>query len=505
VTPKVAKRGRSFKGAAAYYLHDKGADTSDRVAFCVTRNLPTDVPEKAWRLMAYTDGHAGILKHHAGAARTGPKRRKPVYTLSLSWHADDKPEPELMVRMMDSALKKIGLDRCQSLYVAHSDTDHPHIHALVNLVDPDNGKIIDPGKDHEKLSRWAQSYETEKGVIRCQRRVENNARRDRGEWVVDRHSKTRQDIEQARLIEREILRGRREQLWARQVADREALKAQAKQRAEAIGAELKQRFRPEWAAFFRRQRQDARDVANARRSVLAAMRVAIKERRRLTPDGRPGISTILAYSVSAKALGDALAAAEQRELAVLRGRMNEVRKVAVQAVWASYGRDYRALREAQAKARKDPPALAPDEENRRREELAATMARQQAEKERAEKAAAERAAEQRRAALRAEYRAQAEEIARRRGDKQREAEKERDGQQQGRPPARPGQPRRDPPKRGPVRLELPEVGEAVPAQDEEARRRAALKAEFRQQAEEIARRRRERSPKDKDRDRDRER
>jgi hypothetical protein len=500
MVPKIARRGASFKGAAAYYLHDKGADSSQRVAFCQTENLPTEEPELAWRWMAYTAKHAELLKHDAGVAATGRKLQRPVYTLSLSWSPEERPSREAMIEAAHSALRAIGLSKCQTLLVAHNDEPHPHIHAIVNLVDPDTGKVRDPGMDKRKLSRWAEEYEKAQGQVRCEQRVENNARRDRGEPAKDNVSRTRQDIEQARLIEREILRGRREQLWARQVADREALKAQAKQRAEAIRAELKQRFRPEWAAFFKRQRQDARDVANARRSVLAAMRVAIKERRRLTPDGRPGIGTILAYSVSAKALGDALAAAEQRELAVLRGRMNDVRKVAVQAAWASYGRDYQALREAQAKARKDPPALAPDEENRRRQELAATLARQQAEKAQSEKSAAERAAEERRAALRAEYRAQADEIARRQKEREREAEKERDRERQGRQPAR-----RDPPKRGPVRLELPEVGEALPAQDEEARRRAALKAEFRQQAEEIARRRRERSPKDKDRDRDRER
>ena len=34
-----------------------------------------------------------------------------------------------------------------------------------------------------KLSRWAEGYEREQGRIRCPQRVENNAVRDRGEWV----------------------------------------------------------------------------------------------------------------------------------------------------------------------------------------------------------------------------------------------------------------------------------------------------------------------------------
>lgn len=474
MTPRVAKRGGSFKGAAAYYLHDKGADTSRRVAFCVTRNLPTEEPELAWRWMAYTDRHAGILKYDAGGSGTGPKKRKPVYTLSLSWHAEDKPEPDLMVRMMDSALTKVGLGRCQALYVAHNDTDHPHIHALVSLVDPDNGKIIDPGKDREKLSAWAQAYETERGVIRCPRRVENNARRDKGEPVKDRHSKTRQDVEQAKLIERQILADRRRLQWDRQVSQREALKRWAEQRAQDVRTEIKDRFRPEWAALYKKQRQDAHDVKNARQSILAAMRVAIKERRRLKPDGRAGFGTILAHTVSAKALDDALAAARERESAALRERMSEARRAAVRVVWDEYGRDFSALRQRQAKARKAPPPLPPSE----------AMARAAAEKRRiAEK---ERMAEAQRPV---------------------ESRPELAG------PARTGNDaasKREQKTGRPVRLKLPDTaGTSAPppaaALSDEERRREALKAEFRKQAEDMARRRKERSRKQKDRDRDRER
>jgi hypothetical protein len=479
VTPKVAKRGGSFKGAAAYYLHDKGADTDDRVAFCTTRNLPVDEPELAWRWMAYTAKHAGILKHDAGVAKSGTRMSKPVYTLSLSWHPDDKPAPDFMVRMMDTALAKIGLSNCQTLLVAHNDTEHPHIHAIVNLVDPDTGKIVKTGRDYEKLSRWALAYEKEQGTIRCQQRVENMERRDRGEWVRDTASLTRQDIEQARLIEKQILAGRRQELWQAQLGEREALKQEAQQKAEAMRAALKERYRPLWAAHYKKQRQDARDVANAKRSVLAAMRVAIKERRRLAPDGRAGIGTILAYSVSAKALGDALREAGERESAALRQRMNDHRRRMVKAVWEDYGREFAALRQTQAKARKAAPAREVAEDARQRAALEAAL-----EKRRARETPPTREPEPKQqqppeAMREAESKRQREEAARRE--------------------------RQQPARRGPVRLELPEIGDPTepPPLDEKARRREELKAEFRRQAEEIARRRKERGRKDRDRDRER--
>jgi MobA/VirD2-like, nuclease domain len=509
MTPKVAKRGGSFKGAAAYYLHDKGADTSRRVAFSVTRNLPVAEPELAWRWMAYTAKHAGILKHDAGVARSGTKMSKPVYTLSLSWDPKEaKPAPDEMLRAMEDALKKIGLAKCQALLVAHKDTDHPHIHAIVNLVDPDSGKIVKLSRDHTKLSQWAQSFETAQGQIRCHRRVENNARREKGEWVVDRHSKTRQDLEQAKLIEREILAGRRRAQWDRQVADRASLKRQAVERSPAIRAELKERFKPQWAAFYKKQRQDARDVKNARRSVLAAMRVAIKERRRLKPDGRAGLGAILAYTISARALGDALAAAQERELSALRERMNEARKEAVKAVWDGYGRDYRALKDAQAEARKEPPSLPPTEEAARRMALKAELEARAA----AERAGAEAAAREKAAPEAPAQREPRDKVVREKAKEPAPQKLPRTSSEPHRDEKRPAPRARplhragnyDALKAATPKPALPPTRE-TPAQqaDEKDRRREQLKAEFRQQAEEIARRRRERKQKDRDRDRER--
>jgi hypothetical protein len=461
VTPRVAKRGASFKGAAAYYLHDKNADTSRRVAFCVTRNLPTEEPELAWRWMAYTDRHAGILKHDAGAAGTGPKKRKPVYTLSLSWHADDKPEPDLMVRMMDSALTKVGLSRCQALYVAHNDTDHPHIHALVSLVDPHNGKIIDPGRDRDKLSRWAQAYERERGVIRCHRRVENNARRDRGEWVVDRHSKTRQDIEQAKLIEKRLLAKQKRMRPTRQAADRQALQQRARQEAEAIRTQIKEKFRPEWAQLYQRMQQDARDLGNAEKKALSRMRTLARNRSLMKVEGRDWIAAIMQGLNKARAAAAEQQAAQESALRRLRRRMADERAAAVAAVWADHRRDRQVLAKLHAEARKNPAARA--SENREKPSRPGPRGTGHYE---ALKPATAPAPVPGKDEVRG---------------------------------TRPGL-RRD--RRYDA---LKQATPATPTREEEDRRREELKAEFRKQAEEIARRRKERSRKQKDRDRDRER
>ena len=61
--PKLHSKGKSFKGAALYLLHDKDrAATSERVAWTETRNLLTDDPHRAWRVMAATAMKQDILK-----------------------------------------------------------------------------------------------------------------------------------------------------------------------------------------------------------------------------------------------------------------------------------------------------------------------------------------------------------------------------------------------------------------------------------------------------------
>jgi len=80
--PKITKGGSSFKSALQYYLHDKGADTQERVAWAQTENMRTEDPQKAWRVMAYTAKEQDRLKEASGQSRAGRKLEKPVFAYS---------------------------------------------------------------------------------------------------------------------------------------------------------------------------------------------------------------------------------------------------------------------------------------------------------------------------------------------------------------------------------------------------------------------------------------
>ena len=178
--PRVALRGHSFKGAGQYYLHDKGAETSERVEWTHTHNLVTNDPEKAFRYMAWTAMNAEQLKANSGVARTGRKATAgPVYSFSLAWHPEQKPEKEEMMRGAFDTLEGLGLIEHEAVMVAHNETEHPHVHVICNLVHPETGKRAIPSYDYLTLSNWAEDKEIEGGKIYCEQRVKNNERRRR--------------------------------------------------------------------------------------------------------------------------------------------------------------------------------------------------------------------------------------------------------------------------------------------------------------------------------------
>ena len=136
--------------------------------------------------MALTSINANRLKQEAGVALTGRKRtRGEVFSFSLSWSPDEeKPDKAHMKHCADETLKVLKLQDHQSVLVAHNDTDHPHLHVIVNLVSQNDGRMADPDWGSRlKLSEWALKYEKERGYVLCPTREENSQKREQGEKV----------------------------------------------------------------------------------------------------------------------------------------------------------------------------------------------------------------------------------------------------------------------------------------------------------------------------------
>ena len=106
--PRLHKRGKSFKGACSYILHDAGQTSAERVAWTLTCNLASD-PKWAWFEMYETWAHQAQLKALAGQDARGRKNNRPVLHYTLAWAASDNPAPEHMKLAALASLKAMGL------------------------------------------------------------------------------------------------------------------------------------------------------------------------------------------------------------------------------------------------------------------------------------------------------------------------------------------------------------------------------------------------------------
>ena len=83
-----------------------------------------------------------------------------------------------MVAAVDASLKELQAEHLQAIVVCHTDQDHPHVHVVLNRVDPMDGRMHPFKNDRLKLSDWANKYERERGNIVTPAREEKRQQRE---------------------------------------------------------------------------------------------------------------------------------------------------------------------------------------------------------------------------------------------------------------------------------------------------------------------------------------
>ena len=290
--PKIHAKGASFKALAFYVLHDKQAETRDRVAWTHTVNLATDDPDLAWRIMAATAMDRERLKEQAGVKKTGRKSADVVLHLTMSWRSDEirAEDREEMLGMALAAIKALGAEDRQALIVSHNDEEHHHVHVMINRVSAENGVMLPSSHEKARLSDLARTYEVGRGMVLCPQRVENHRRRQRGEYIrgkkdIPRHEyEARQQEERAgkEQTEREM-----QALSEKHRQELEALAAAKRQRLAGRREAIRQDYRKKWQELYRRQQAErARDTAE-RSTLLGRLRVMLRAVRDTRKAGLP--------------------------------------------------------------------------------------------------------------------------------------------------------------------------------------------------------------------------
>ena len=164
--PPRLRHRPGFLGVLKYVAHDAGhAETEERVAFRMAVNLDPGPdlapcsPDHAARVMAATVSSAMALKKLAGIKATGRKLTDPVFHYTLSWQDHYRPTQDEIERAVYGSLEALGLEDRQAYIVGHDDSDHFHVHVVVNRVSPDDGRAAKVYRTGKALQEWALEYE----------------------------------------------------------------------------------------------------------------------------------------------------------------------------------------------------------------------------------------------------------------------------------------------------------------------------------------------------------
>lgn len=294
MVPDIAKKGHSFKGAFAYYLHDKGADTAERVGWTETRNLMTDDPTQARNIMIATSLQSDELKKSAGIKATGRKSTQHVYAYALAWHPDEAGQIDRaeMIRAVDASLKELKADHLQAVIVCHTDQKHPHVHVVLNRVDPTDGRMHPFKNDRLQLSDWANRYERERGNIVTPAREEKRKKREQYQDKKSRQDyaekkrreasqRPRDDLSPASMLkdlgdaQKQRHRDEWKDLAHTNKARRSSIYDDFRKRIRDAVALHKAEVKPIWRTYFREQRQRETEFKRREGSIIGVVQNAM--------------------------------------------------------------------------------------------------------------------------------------------------------------------------------------------------------------------------------------
>lgn len=123
------------------------------------RGVVSYVLDKEKASLLYAEGirikdKDSIVKSLIAQQRLNPKIAKPVAHISLDFSVQDKHRltDHFMVDIAQEYMEKMGYRNTQYIIARHHDTDHPHIHVVINRID-NNGKRISDQNERLRNTR----------------------------------------------------------------------------------------------------------------------------------------------------------------------------------------------------------------------------------------------------------------------------------------------------------------------------------------------------------------
>lgn len=140
-------KGKGFRGAVAY-------DLQEEKSILLETNMAAG--EKG-SVRAFSS-EFGIIR----ALR--PNLSKAVCHLSLSLHPNEKLNDDQWCKVAHAWLDGMGFTNNQFIVSRHTDTEHPHIHILVNRISLD-GSVVSDSHDYKRQEVIMRKLEKEYGLV----------------------------------------------------------------------------------------------------------------------------------------------------------------------------------------------------------------------------------------------------------------------------------------------------------------------------------------------------
>ncbi|PKR48446.1 relaxase/mobilization nuclease domain-containing protein [Thalassospira marina] len=145
----------SFRASALYLAGLVKGLSPDRVEFVERRNLHTDNPRAAAAVMDAT-------------AAQSKRCKQPAYHFIITFDPKDaaagKVTPEVKRKVAQQVIERMGLSEHQLMVYSHKDTDHPHMHFLVNRIHPAMHVAYDRHQDGRRLTGIVHELAREHGL-----------------------------------------------------------------------------------------------------------------------------------------------------------------------------------------------------------------------------------------------------------------------------------------------------------------------------------------------------
>lgn len=100
--------------------------------------------------------------------RRGRFHGNPVYHVAINWMSGEYPTRAQAQRASEHVMAALGFSECAAVWSLHRDTDHDHVHLVINRVHPTKLTAISvPRRDYLLLDRCMRELESEFGCVQA--------------------------------------------------------------------------------------------------------------------------------------------------------------------------------------------------------------------------------------------------------------------------------------------------------------------------------------------------